>query len=104
MSDGARSDEEDAVLQNLKKLARIEMVFPAVEAGLQRGMLVMQPAESSLQVSLPVLGAVAGVGCSDGTPNDLPVAIVSNVFVSIRIQMCRKSQTRDSSHSLPFAT
>jgi len=28
VADGARSDEEDAVLQNLKKAARIEVVIP----------------------------------------------------------------------------
>jgi hypothetical protein len=51
------------------------VVIPAVEAGLQRGTLVMQPADSSLQskqvyppwralveMSLPVLVAVSAVG------------------------------------------
>ena len=39
------------------------MVIPAVEARLQRGTLVMQPEDSSLQskISLPVLVAVANM-------------------------------------------
>ncbi len=45
LADGARSDEEDAVLQS-EAAARIEVVMPAVEAGLQRGTLIKQHAES----------------------------------------------------------
>jgi hypothetical protein len=32
VADGARSDEEDAVLQNLRQLAGIEVAIPIVEA------------------------------------------------------------------------
>ncbi len=45
LADGAQSDEEDAVLQS-EAAARIEVVIPAVEAGLQRGTLIKQHAES----------------------------------------------------------
>ena len=41
LADGARSDEEDAVLQKSEEAARIEVVIPAVEGGLQRGTLVV---------------------------------------------------------------
>ncbi len=40
LADGAQSYEEDDALQNLRTAARIEVVIPAVEAGLQRGTLV----------------------------------------------------------------
>ena len=62
------------------------MVILAIEAGLPRNagdaacrQSVYLPWRASVEMSLPVLVAVAtvaGVGCSGGSPNDLPVAIV----------------------------
>jgi hypothetical protein len=47
LADGALSDEEDCASKS-EEAARIALVIPAVEAGLQHGTLVMQPAERSL--------------------------------------------------------
>jgi len=70
VADGARSDEEEAVLQNLRQPARIEMVIPAVEA------------EPSVEISSPAVAARSAVAAAVSTANFAVQALLSHAIIS----------------------